>query len=102
MTKSTTYIVVATKKWLNYEKGLLGVVRGGVAGFEHFTQTDILNYCTIMHDDRIQITFSTLVKNILDKYREITEESGYIPPQDIQTRYGRNKQGLLRTCDELQ
>ena len=64
-------------------------VRNSIQDFKHFTQTNIINYCTIMHDDRIQTVFSTFAKYLLNKYREISEDSGYEPPNNIQTRCGR-------------
>jgi hypothetical protein len=64
-------------------------IKNNIGDLHHFTQTDIIRYCMILHDDRIQNSFSSFVKNILDKYREISEDSGYEPPTSTQTRSGR-------------
>ena len=64
-------------------------VRGVVGDFGRFGQDDIVSYCMIMHDDRIQTIYSAYVKDILNRYREIVEDTGHDPHKIIHTRCGR-------------
>ncbi len=70
-------------------ESFIGDIKKSMVDFEHFEQSDVIKYCTIMHDTRIQTTFATFIKNVLNKYREIIEYTGHDPHKIIQTRCGR-------------
>ncbi len=64
-------------------------IKKSIMDFEHFKQGDIINYCMIMHDNRIQTIYATYIRDILNHYREIIEDTGYDPHKIIHTRCGR-------------
>ena len=64
-------------------------VKVSLPDFEHFSTEDIIKYCMLLHDERIQIPFAKYIRDILDGYREIVEDSGQDPHKIVQTRSGR-------------
>ena len=77
------------EEMVEIKKMFIGDARNSIMDFKHFNEKCIIDYCTIMHDERIQVIFSTFVKQILNKYREVIENTEQIPPKITQTRCGR-------------
>ena len=64
-------------------------IRNLIPQFKEFSNTNIIDYCMILNDLRIQIHISTYVKNIMKIYKDETEGTIQITNMPVTTRTGR-------------
>ena len=64
-------------------------IREEVPQLAQFSDKNIIDYCMILHDQRIQMPMSIFIKNILCMYKEETEGLSISEERTIVTRIGR-------------
>ena len=65
-------------------------IKREITQFEQFSNKNIINYCMLLNDQRIQMPISIYIKNILKTYKEETEGMTLIVRNTpIKTRIGR-------------
>jgi hypothetical protein len=68
-----------------------------ILDFEHFNTSCIIEYCTVMHDDRVYTIFCSFVRDLLNSYKLAKENIGQTLPKITKTRSGR----ISRKPDKL-
>ena len=64
-------------------------IRKEVPQLTQFSDKNIIDYCMILHDQKIQMPTSIFIKNLLCMYKEETEGLSISEERTIVTRMGR-------------
>ena len=64
-------------------------IRREIPQFKTFSDRNIIEYCMLLHDPKIQMSVSVFVKNIMEMYKEETEGSNVSEKAPVTTRAGR-------------
>ena len=57
--------------------------------FKNFSNRNIIDYCMLLHDPLIQMSFSVFVRDLLCMYKEESEGTAVVEKPPVVTRAGR-------------
>ena len=73
----------------NLRKTFMKNIREEVSQFKHFTDMNIVEYCMLLKDPKIQKPMAMYVKDILQTYKDETDGTIHEKNTPVKTRSGR-------------